>query len=44
MLIFWDELHEEVKRDIDLAVEELDKGERVPHDEVMKKYDKWLKK
>jgi predicted transcriptional regulator len=41
---FWDELPEEVRADIDEAIKQADAGELIPHEEVMKKYQKWLTK
>ena len=41
---FWDELSDSVKADVELAIKELDNGQGIPHEEVMKKYEKWLKK
>jgi len=41
---WWDELPEEIQQEIDLSVEEVKKGKNIPHEEVMKKYAKWLKK
>ncbi len=41
---FWDELPEGVKADIDEAIRQADAGELIPHEEVMKKYQKWLTK
>jgi len=40
----WDELNDEIKKDVDLAIQELDNGGGVANDVVMKKYQKWLKK
>jgi len=40
----WEELHEDVKTDVELAAKELDKGGGIPNDQVMEKYEKWLKK
>ncbi|MDI1354010.1 MAG: hypothetical protein PSX36_03780 [bacterium] len=40
----WDELHDDVKADVETAVKELDNGGGIPNDQVMKKYEKWLKK
>lgn len=40
----WDELHDDVKADVALALKELDSGGGIPNDQVMKKYEKWLKK
>jgi plasmid stabilization system protein ParE len=33
---FWDELPESVKNDIDEAIKEADRGEKIPHKEAMK--------
>jgi predicted transcriptional regulator len=41
---WWDELPEEVQAGIDRAVAELDAGKGIPHEQVMKKYKKWLPK
>ena len=41
---FWDELHDDVKASIKRGVEQADRGELKSHDEVMRKYKKWLKK
>jgi hypothetical protein len=40
----WDELHDDVKADVDLAIKELDHGRAIAHEQVMSKYQKWLKK
>lgn len=40
----WDELHGDIKAEVELAVKELDNGGGVPNEKVMKKYEKWLKK
>lgn len=40
----WDELHDDVKAEVELAVKELDNGGGVSNEQVMKKYEKWLKK
>jgi hypothetical protein len=40
----WDELHDDVKADVQLALKELDNGGGTSNNKVMKKYDKWLKK
>ena len=39
---WWDEISEEEKKSIEKGIAQLDKGEGVPHSEVMKKYKKWL--
>ena len=40
----WDELDDEIKADIEEAIRQLDRGEGIPHEKVMKKYKKWLQK
>jgi hypothetical protein len=40
----WDELHDEVKAEVELAVKELDNGGGIPNEQVMKRHEKWLKK
>jgi hypothetical protein len=39
---FWDEFTSEQKEEIMASIEESEKGETVPHSQVMKKYKKWL--
>ena len=41
---WWDEISEEQQKAIDKALAEMKAGKLTPHDEVMKKYKKWLKK
>ncbi len=41
---WWDEIGEEQQKAIDKALAEMKAGKLTPHDEVMKKYKKWLKK
>ena len=41
---FWDELPDNVKEDIDEAIKQADAGKLLSHEEVMKKYKKWLTK
>lgn len=41
---FWDEIPTQVKRDVDAAIKESEKGLGKPHQEVMAKYKKWLTK
>jgi len=38
----WDELHDEIKAGVELAVKELDNGGGVSDEQVMKKHEKWL--
>lgn len=40
----WDEMPEEVRRSVKKGLKESEKGLGRPHEEVMKKYRKWLKK
>jgi predicted transcriptional regulator len=39
---FWNELPDEVKIEIDEAIRQADAGELISHEEVMKKYQKWI--
>jgi thiamine pyrophosphate-dependent acetolactate synthase large subunit-like protein len=39
---WWDDLSEEEKAEIEQGLAEADRGEVIPHEEVMKKYKKWL--
>ena len=41
---FWDTLPDSVKEDVEEALLESERGEGRPHEEVMKKYDKWRTK
>ena len=41
---WWDEISVEQQHAIDKALAEMKAGKMTPHDEVMKKYKKWLKK
>jgi predicted transcriptional regulator len=41
---WWDEVTPSHKEAIDKGIQQLDNGEGIPHQEVMKKYNKWLKK
>ena len=40
----WDELPSTVHQDVEEAIKQSAKGKGKPHDEVMKKYNKWLTK
>lgn len=40
----WDELPSTVQQDVEDAIKQSAKGKGKPHDEVMKKYNKWLTK
>lgn len=39
---WWDEIDEEVKAAVEEGIAQLNRGEGIPHEEVMKKYKKWL--
>ena len=39
---WWDEISVEEKTEIEEGLVQADKGELIPHDQVMSKYDKWL--
>jgi len=41
---FWDYLPESQKRSIERGIEQAERGETLAHEEVMKKYEKWLTK
>ncbi len=41
---WWDEISEEQQKAIDKSLTEMKAGKLTPHDEVMKKYKKWMKK
>ena len=41
---WWEEISEEQQKSIDKALLEMKAGKLTPHEEVMKKYKKWLKK
>lgn len=40
----WDELPATVQQEVEEAIKQFAKGKGKPHDEVMKKYNKWLTK
>jgi predicted transcriptional regulator len=40
----WDEMPDEIKASVKRGLKESEKGLGKPHEEVMKKYRKWLKK
>ncbi len=39
---FWDKFSTEQKEEIMVSIEESERGETMPHSQVMKKYKKWL--
>lgn len=41
---WWDEISEHQQKAIDKSLQEMKTGKLTPHNEVMKKYKKWLKK
>jgi hypothetical protein len=41
---WWDELPKEIQEEIDLSIQQVQRGKTIPHEEVMKKYAKWLKR
>lgn len=41
---WWDEIGDEQKQAIDRSLEEMNDGKLTLHSEVMKKYEKWMKK
>ena len=40
---WWDEISKEQQVAIDESIAEMKKGKLTPHNEVMKKYSKWMK-
>jgi hypothetical protein len=41
---FWDTTPDEIKLEVEKAIEEIENGQFVAHEDVMKNYAKWLKK
>jgi predicted transcriptional regulator len=39
---WWDTISDEERAEIEQGLAEADRGELIPHEEVMKKYEKWL--
>lgn len=39
-----DSLHDDVKKSVEISLKQFENGEYKSHEEVMKKYKKWLKK
>lgn len=39
---WWDSLPKKIQSEIDEAITDLDKGNGIPHEVVMKKYAKWF--
>lgn len=42
--VWWNEITPTHKEAVDKGIQQLDNVEGIPHQEVMKKYSKWLKK
>ncbi len=40
----WEEIPDEIKQSVERSIKQAENGEFKSHDEVMKKYKKWLKK
>lgn len=40
---WWDDLPGDVRKEIDKAIIDLDKGKGMSHEQVMKKYGKWFR-
>lgn len=41
---WWDEISNDEKQQIQIGLEQVEKGQTIPHEEVMKKHKKWLTK
>ncbi len=41
---WWDEIDEDEKAEIEEGIAQADRGEVIPHNEVMAKYQQWLSK
>jgi len=39
----WNELHDDVKADVEIALKQLNKGEGIPHCQAVKKLKRWKK-
>jgi predicted transcriptional regulator len=44
MTDWWDEIDEDEKAEIEEGIAQADRGEVIPHQEVMAKYQQWLSK
>ena len=38
---WWEQISTEERAEIELGLSQLDKGEYIPHEQVMKKYSRW---
>lgn len=41
---WWDGMPDNVKKDVEIALAESEKGAVIPHEEIQKRYKKWLAK
>ncbi len=41
---WWDDLPENVKEEIDSAIQDLDQGKGIPHEKMQEMYPQWFKK
>lgn len=41
---WWEDISADHQNAIDIGLEQLDKGKGIPHKEVLKNYEQWLKK
>lgn len=41
---WWETMPDNVKADVEAALSEADKGELIPHEEIKKRYQRWLAK
>lgn len=41
---WWDSMPDNMKKDVDVALTESEKGKVTPHEEMQKRYQKWLVK
>lgn len=41
---WWEDISTDHQNAIDIGLEQLDKGKGIPHKEVLKNYEQWLKK
>ena len=39
---WWEQISNEERAEIELGLSQLDKGEYIPHEQVMKKYSRWI--
>ena len=41
---WWEELPDEIKLSVEKGLKQSESGQTIPHEQVMKRYKKWLKK